>query len=103
MKQGKVTQEEEEDAEEHGEEGEVKPPTREEAFQRQVSISDHTFLKFFLPSVPLFAGDGAFCDDSIEADPRVCNGLKAHWVDHTKMRVIRPGNISVQMQFLRIS
>ena len=47
VKQGKVPQEEEEDAEEHGEEGEVKPPTREEAFQRQGSISDHTFLKFF--------------------------------------------------------
>ena len=52
MKQGKVTQEEEEDAEEHGEEGEVKPPTREEAFQRQVSISDHTFLKFFYLQFP---------------------------------------------------
>ena len=52
MKQGKVTQEEEEDAEEHGEEGEVKPPTREEAFQRQVSISDHTFLMFFYLQFP---------------------------------------------------
>ena len=56
MKQTKLKEKEGEGTEEHEEEEEeVKPPTREEAFQRQVSIS--------LSHLP-FAGDGAFSDDN---------------------------------------
>ena len=65
MKQAKV-KEQEEDAEEHEEE--VEPPTREEAFQKQVGIFNHTFLVLFelFTSSPPFAGDGAFNDKIIE-------------------------------------
>ena len=44
VKQTKLKEKEGEGTEEHEEEEKVKPPTREEAFQRQVSIFHHIFL-----------------------------------------------------------
>ena len=65
MKQAKLKEQE---AEENEEEEEVKPPTREEAFQKPVGIFDHIFFgfdgAFYLQ--PPFADDGAFDDNNLE-------------------------------------